>query len=116
LLFAEARMVRQVVALLAALLSGAPSIARAGDIAFTVINDSSYDLVSFYTAPANARAAWGHNLLGEYRLRARTKGTATIAGGDEYCVYDLKYVLSDGETYYKSDLDICRIASYRIFD
>ena len=37
------------------------------------------------------------------------KGTATIAGGDTYCVYDLKYVLSDGETYYKRDLDICQI-------
>jgi hypothetical protein len=109
-------MVRRVVALVAALSVAVPAAAQAGDIAFTVINDSSYDLVSFYTAPANARAAWGHNLLGTYRLKARTKGTATIAGGDQYCVYDLKYVLSDGETYYKRDLDICRIASYRIFD
>jgi hypothetical protein len=104
---------RRVAAIVAALLLAVP--ARAGDIAFTVINDSSYDLVSFFTTPANARA-WGHNLLGEYTLRARTRGTATIAGGDQYCVYDLKYVLSDGETYYKRDLDICQIASYRIFD
>lgn len=108
-------MMRLVVALVAALSLAVPSAARAGDIAFTVINDSSYDLVSFFTAPANARA-WGHNLLGDYRLKARSKGTATIAGGDEFCVYDLKYVLSDGETYYKRDLDVCQIASYRIFD
>ena len=102
-------------ALLAALSLSVPAAARAGDIAFTVINDSSYDLLSFYTAPVDA-SAWGHNLLGRYKLRARTKGTATIAGGDTYCVYDLKYVLSDGETYYKRDLDICQINSYRIFD
>jgi len=107
--------VRQVVALVAALSLMAPAVARAGDIAFTVINDSSYDLVSFYSAPVDA-SSWGHNLLGEYKLRARTKGTATIAGGAEKCVYDLKYMLSDGETYYKRDLDICRISSYRIFD
>jgi hypothetical protein len=103
------------VALLAALSLSVPTAAHAGDIAFTVINDSSYDLLSFYTAPVDA-SAWGHNLLGRYKLRARTKGTATIAGGDTYCVYDLKYVLSDGETYYKRDLDICQINSYRIFD
>ena len=108
-------MVRQVVACLAALSLALPASARAGDIAFLVINDSSYDLLSFYTAPVNA-SAWGHNLLGKYRLKARTRGTATIAGGDESCVYDLKYVLSDGETYYKRDLDICQINSYRIFD
>lgn len=108
-------MMRRVVVLCAALSLAAPATARAGDIAFTVINDSSYDLVSFFTTPSNARA-WGDNILGDYRLRARTRGTATIAGGDEHCVYDLKYELSDGETYYKRDLDICRIASYRIFD
>lgn len=106
---------RLVVAFAAALSLAAPVAARAGDIAFTVINDSSYDLVSFYTAPINA-SAWGHNLLGTYTLKARTKGTATIAGGAEQCLYDLKYVLSDGETYYKRELDICRISSYRIFD
>jgi hypothetical protein len=109
-------VVRQVVALVVALSLAVPAVARAGDIAFTVINDSSYDLLSFYTVPARTRSAWGHNLLGEYTLKARTRGTATIDGGDEWCVYDLKYVLSDGETYYKRDLDICRISSYRIFD
>ena len=108
-------MVRQVVALVAALSFAVPTAAEAGDIAFTVINDSSYDLVSFYSAPVDAQT-WGNNLLGRYKLRARTKGTATIAGGAEQCIYDLKYVLSDGETYYKRDLDICRISSYRIFD
>jgi hypothetical protein len=107
-------MVRQVVALVAALSLFVPA-ARAGDIAFTVINDSSYDLVSFYSAPVDAQS-WGNNLLGSYKLRARTKGTATIAGGAEQCRYDLKYVLSDGETYYRRDLDICQISSYRIFD
>lgn len=106
-------MKRHVVALCAALCLVVP--VRAGDVAFVVINDSSYDLVSFYTAPKNARE-WGHNLLGAYRLKARSRGTATIAGGAEHCVYDLKYVLSDGETYYKRDLDICRISSYRILD
>ena len=108
-------MVRRVVALVAALCLALPASARAGDIAFTVINDSSYDLVSFYSAPVDAQS-WGNNLLGQYKLRARTKGTATIAGGAEQCLYDLKYMLSDGETYYKRDLDICRISSYRIFD
>jgi outer membrane protein assembly factor BamB len=112
-------MMRQVVALIAALSLAGPAVARAGDIAFTVINDSSYDLVSFYVAPSNARS-WGQNLLetdkGTFTLRSRSRGTAKIAGGDQYCVHDLKYVLSDGETYYKRDLDICRISSYRIFD
>jgi hypothetical protein len=108
-------MVRQVVALVAAVSLAVPAAARAGDIAFTVINDSSHDLVSFYSAPVDAQS-WGHNLLGQYKLRARTKGTATIAGGAEQCLYDLKYVLSDGETYYKRALDIGRISSYRIFD
>jgi hypothetical protein len=112
-------MVKQVVALVAALGLAVPATARAGDIAFTVINDSSYDLVSFYTAPVDARS-WGKNLLetseGRFKLRAGTNGTATIAGGADQCLYDLKYVLSDGETYYKRDLDICRISSYRIFD
>ena len=76
-------MMRQVVALIAALSLAVPATARAGDVAFTVINDSSYDLVSFYTAPPDARA-WGHNLLGEYPLKARSRGTATIAGGDRH--------------------------------
>ena len=57
------------------------------------------------------RAPGGITSSADYKLRARTKGTATIAGGDSYCVYDLKYVLSDGETYYKRDLDICQITA-----
>ena len=110
-------MVRRVFAALAAMTIGAaPAAAVAADVAFLVINDSSYDLVAFYTAPADAASDWGHNLLGDYKLHSRSQGTATISGGAEQCVYDLKYALSDGETYYKRDLDICVISSYRIED
>lgn len=92
-----------------------PAGARAGDVAFTVVNDSSYDVIAFFTAPVDA-AQWGHNLLGGFTLRSHSQGTATIAGGSKVCVYDIKYAMSDGETYYKRQLDICRISSYRIHD
>ena len=91
-----------------------PAVAE--DLQFRVINNSSLDVDYFYASPSN-QDAWGNDLLGpNNKLYSYTEGVATIADGSDQCVYDFKYVMSDGQTYYEEQIDICSLGSYTIYE
>jgi hypothetical protein len=94
----------------------ATTAAVAEDLYFRVINNSSLDVDYFYASPSNT-SDWGPDLLGpNSRLYAWTEGTATIADGSNQCLYDFKYTMSDGQTYYEEQIDICSLGSYTIYE
>jgi len=88
----------------------------AEDINFTLINESQRALHYFYAAPANDRY-WGVDLLrGGHTLRAGYEGTVTIADGSTECFYDFKFVMADSSETVVSDINICDLGSYTIYD
>jgi hypothetical protein len=87
--------------------------AAAEDLRFKVVNNSSLDVEYFYASPSN-ESNWGGDLLGSGRLGSYSYGTATIADGSTQCVYDFKYIMSDGQTYYEDSIDLCSLGTYTI--
>jgi hypothetical protein len=88
--------------------------ARAQDVQYELINDSSYTLMEFYTS-AESDPNWGPDILGANVLPAGSSGTVTIADGGTECVYDIMMVFDSGETL-EDSVDICQLASYTISD
>lgn len=88
----------------------------AEDIYFTLINESRRSLHYFYAAPTSERY-WGDDLLaGGHTLRAGYEGTVTIADGSTACHYDFKFVMDDGSETVVSEINICDLGSYTIYD
>ncbi len=100
----------------AAALALSATSAFAEDLYFQVINNSSLHVDYFYASPSNT-SDWGPDLLGpNNRLYAYSQGTATIADGSNQCLYDFKYVMSDGQVYYEERIDLCSLGSYTIYE
>ncbi|QQR39075.1 hypothetical protein [Devosia rhizoryzae] len=90
--------------------------AMAQTVEFTVINNSSVDLHYFYTTPSNDNN-WGEDLLGDTGiLEAGYQATATIGDGSDQCLYDFRFVMSDGSELVEPAIDICELGSYTIND
>jgi hypothetical protein len=98
----------------ALVLSAVPAVAE--DLYFQVINNSSLHVDYFYASPSNS-SDWGPDLLGpNNRLHAWSEGTASIEDGSDQCLYDFKYIMSDGQTYYEERIDLCSLGSYTIYE
>lgn len=98
-----------------ALLAGALP-AAAQTVEFTLINNSARALHYFYTSPTND-ANWGYDLLGEDgTLESGYQGTVTIGDGSDQCVYDFKFVMDDESETIISEVDICALNEYTIYD
>jgi hypothetical protein len=101
-------------AALALLGSALPALAE--DIYFTLYNESSRSLHYFYASPSASRS-WGGDLLaGGHTLRAGHTGTVTIADGSTECYYDFKFIMADGSETEVSEINICDLGSYTIYD
>lgn len=108
------RLISGAILALAFLVPVAPAAAE--DLQFSVINNSSLDVHYFYASPSSDRQ-WGPDLLGENnKLDAYSQGTATIADGSDQCLYDFKYIMSDGQEYTEEQIDLCSLGSYTIYE
>jgi len=89
-------------------LSAAPAFAQ--DVYFEIINNSPLTLMRFYASPTYDQY-WGNDILGNSVLPPGTSGTVTIADGETTCVYDMLFVMEDGQEI-TGQTDICRSARY----
>lgn len=107
-------IIRGGLAALAMLGSAMPVAAE--DIYFTLYNESARSLHYFYASPSNS-TSWGPDLLrGGHTLSAGYNGTVTIADGSTECYYDFKFIMSDGSETEVSEINICELGSYTIYD
>lgn len=98
-----------------ALLAGALP-AAAQTVEFTLINNSARALHYFYTSPSTD-TNWGHDLLGDDgTLESGYQGTVTIGDGSDQCLYDFKFVLEDESETVITEVDICSLNEYTIYD
>ena len=100
-------------ALLTALTIAAATPALAEDLVFTLINDSSLNLVEMYVSPHSADT-WGENIL-YGQLDAGAQGDITIADGEATCAYDMRFVMDNGATV-DGNQDLCQLATFTLND
>lgn len=97
---------------LAALVLAAPAVAE--DLAFTLVNNSSANLVELYVSPHEADD-WGDNILTVDMLKAGEQGNVTIADGETTCDYDLRFVMDNGVTA-DGTQDLCKLQTFTLHD
>lgn len=84
--------------------------AAAQDVYFDIINNSQLTLMYFYASPTYD-PNWGEDILGNQVVPPGTSGTVTIADGESTCVYDMMFVMEDGQQI-TGQTDICASARY----
>ena len=91
-----------------------PAVAQ--DLEFTLINDSSQAIHSFYAAPSNT-TDWGADLLGDSgTLEAGYQATTSIYDGSDQCLYDFRFETAEGASLEAFEVDICQLNSYTVTD
>jgi hypothetical protein len=92
-----------------------PAVAQAEDLTFVLTNESSYNIINFYTSPANVDD-WQEDVLGEDIMGSGTQAEVTIADGSDQCVYDMKFVFEDGSEFVREAIDLCSLGEYTLSD
>ncbi len=82
---------------------------------FTLHNDSSEGVCSFYVSPTQSDS-WGDDLLGDYYLPSGASADVTMSGWGDQCQFDLLAVLCDAEETEIPgwDLNLCEITDITI--
>lgn len=95
-----------------ALLVAAAAPAMAQDVAYELYNNSALTVMEFYTSPSNTDS-WGGDILGAEVIPPGGSGVVTITDGSTECVYDILFVMEDGQELVDT-VDICQMASYTL--
>ena len=80
--------------------------AIAGDIQFSLINNSEFVVDQFYASIAGGDS-WGDDILGQDTLAGSGTATITLTGVDEECLFDLKVVDEEDAEHEIEGVDLC---------
>ncbi|MDV3349581.1 hypothetical protein D0962_26510 [Leptolyngbyaceae cyanobacterium CCMR0082] len=100
---------------LAALSSATPAWANADEYAFTLVNDTSVDMLEFYASPQVAND-WEGDLLGNEAVRENGDWTIITLSGDRGCIYDFLAVFSDGDKLEKYGINVCDLETHTYYE
>lgn len=81
------------------------------DGTFEMVNRTGYTITGVYAGPSN-ESAWGPNVLESTITDGQTL-VVTLDTDGYGCIWDLKYVFSDGDEVEEYEVDICRIDGTR---
>ena len=85
----------------------------AGDLVFTVTNNSADALMELYASPSN-EDNWGADIMAGQQVATGEGVDVTISGGSDQCSYDLRAVFANGETAESLANDLCGGAGFTI--
>jgi hypothetical protein len=88
--------------------------AAAEDLTMTIVNTSSKGLAQFFTSPTEVDE-WEEDVFGDGVLPSGNQVDVTIADGRTQCVYDLKFVMDDGQEITGTQ-DLCEGATFTLSD
>ncbi|MEO8242003.1 MAG: hypothetical protein ABI832_06790, partial [bacterium] len=88
--------------------------AWAEDLTFSLVNNSSVNLIELYVAP-HASDDWGDNILTVDALNSGESGTVTIADGEATCDYDLQFSMDNGAVV-EGRQNLCDLDTYTLHD
>lgn len=90
--------------------------AVAEDLTFTLINDTSYDIVEFQVSDPGDDI-WSDDLMPNgYVLPAGNYVDVNIQDGEDFCEYDIKAVFDDGEEFVEYGVDLCALGEWTFTD
>ena len=95
-----------------AITAAAPAFAQ--DLAFTLINNSSANLVEMYVSP-RAADQWGENILTVDAVMAGEQGSISIADGEATCDYDMRFVMDTGASV-DGTQNLCELSTFTLND
>ncbi len=90
--------------------------ASAEDLAFDIINLTSYDIVEFQVSDPSDDY-WSDNLMPRgYVLPSGNYTTVYIGDGEDFCEYDIKAVFDDGDEIVEYDSNLCDLGEWTFTD
>lgn len=99
----------------AAFLGLFPVLAEAQDRRIKIINESTHDIVGFYSATVDTRD-WPESMLGSEVLSAGASIVLDFEDGSGYCRYRFRAVFGDGAELVRPSVNVCEIGTYRYTD
>jgi hypothetical protein len=78
-------------------------------------NDSSNSIVRFYASHVS-RTDWGADLIPTNTIRPGYNQRINIHPETDHCRYDFKAVMSDGSKVVRTDINVCTIDTWTVFD
>lgn len=97
--------------LLAILLVGSASGARAADRNVDIVNTTGQTMIKFY-ASVTKSGSWEENILGNDSLDNGDTQSINIDDGSGKCVFDFKAVFKSGDTAEKRGVNVCEISTF----
>jgi len=88
------------------LAAGAGSMS-AGDLDFTLVNDTGLTINEFYVSPSNDNE-WGEDVLGRDVLAHGERLDITFSRKETECMWDLKIVDADKDDVIWEDINLCK--------
>lgn len=74
---------------------------------FEMANETGYTITAVHAGPSN-ESFWGPNVL-QGRIASGETVVITLDSTGYGCIWDLKYVFSDGDEFEEFEVDICSI-------
>ena len=91
-----------------------PGVAMAGNmLTFKLQNASTYELTGLYVSPS-LEDNWGDDVLGDAGLAAGAAADVSVTGHEKTCLYDIRFVASDGSLLEEVGVDLCTLDSYTL--
>lgn len=91
-----------------------PDAAMAGNmLTFKLRNASDYELTGLYVSPS-LEDKWGDNVLRGADLAAGAAADVSVNGHEKTCLYDIRFVASDGSLLEEVGVDLCTLDSYTL--
>ncbi len=100
--------------LAAVLTASVAAPAFAEDLQFTLINNSSNDIIEMYLSP-HEQNTWGENILSVPSVAAGAQGTISVTDGETVCDYDIKVVVTGGASG-ESTQNLCELSTFTVHD
>ena len=99
-------MKRMLMTCLLVLAAGAASMS-AGDLDFTLVNDTGLTINEFYVSPSNDNE-WGEDVLGRDVLNHGERLDITFSRKETECMWDIKIVDADKDDVIWEDINLCK--------
>ena len=102
------------IALTATVLAAFAFPVAAEELQLKIVNSTSQALAQFFTSPSEVNE-WEEDVFGDGVLPAGHEVDVVIADGREQCVYDVKFVMEDGQELMDT-IDMCASPVYELTD
>lgn len=90
------------------------SPAAAEDVSLKIVNSSSQAVSQFFTSPTEVNE-WEEDVFGEDVLPAGHEVDVVVADGREQCVYDIKFIMQDGQELIDT-INLCNSPTYELVE